>query len=268
MHLDVLCEYYRKPLFGCTTLGVSASTQTIIPYQTAAYRDRDISSEGQDIPLCTVRNLPYMIEHTIEYARSAFVDMFTDQMQDAKAYLSNPELYVARLRSNETTAMELAQQLITNLRTERPRTFDDCILWARKLSEETFMNRINQLLFSFPPGSTDKHGLPFWFGSKREPHPIPFDATDEQHLMFVGSAAFIRAQTYSTAVDHKLDLAHVAAVAATFVPTTAFSLQGDAAAPSPASATLTPTELGQRRSRECGKSAFHFTPEILTIERF
>ena len=33
----------------------------------------------------------------------------------------------------------------------RPSTFDDCIVWARKIFEEYFHDTIAQLLFNFPP---------------------------------------------------------------------------------------------------------------------
>lgn len=58
---------------------------------------------------------------------------------------------------------------------QRPLTFDECIVWARKQFEEEYSNEIKQLLHSLPADLITREGVPFWSGPKRAPKPLTFD---------------------------------------------------------------------------------------------
>ena len=93
--------------------------------------------------------------------------------------------------------MELLQQLKSSL-VNQPKSFDDCITWARNQFQEYYYNTIVQLLFNFPADHvsyaklnttvslTDvslhhqvtSSGQPFWSGPKRCPKSIIFDPTE------------------------------------------------------------------------------------------
>jgi len=64
----------------------------------------------------------------------------------------------------------------------RPKTFADCVAWARLQFQECFHNSIAQLLHNFPVDQVTSTGQPFWSGSKRPPAAIAFDASDSLHL--------------------------------------------------------------------------------------
>lgn len=52
-------------------------TQVVIPHVTASYGDGPKDQEDEDnIPMCTLRNFPNLIEHCIEWARAKFTDYF------------------------------------------------------------------------------------------------------------------------------------------------------------------------------------------------
>ena len=62
------------------------------------------------------------------------------------------------------------------LLTERPETFEHCVLWALDKYNKWFCNDIIQILREFPANHKDEStGKPFWSGKKRLPHPLNFD---------------------------------------------------------------------------------------------
>lgn len=68
--------------------------------------------------------------------------------------------------------------------------------WARSQFEELFNHTPRRLLHAFPADMVTAEGVPFWSGHKRPPKPLVFDATDPLHVLFVRSAAHIRAQMF------------------------------------------------------------------------
>jgi ubiquitin-activating enzyme E1 len=76
---------------------------------------------------------------------------------------------------------------------KRPKTFDECIVWARGVFEDRFSHAFKQLLYNFPREYVDQQGVPFWSGAKRAPTPISFDPSNDLHLSFIVSASFLLA---------------------------------------------------------------------------
>jgi ubiquitin-activating enzyme E1 len=65
------------------------------------------------------------------------------------------------------------------------------------LWEENFNWEIRQLLHNFPPDQLTNHGVRFWSGAKRCPHPLTFDENNAEHVEYVLSASVLRAQMYN-----------------------------------------------------------------------
>lgn len=70
-YIDQQCVWYTKPLFESGTLGTKCHSQIIIPHYTLSYNDI-VDPPEESIPLCTLKNFPYQIEHTIQWARDYF----------------------------------------------------------------------------------------------------------------------------------------------------------------------------------------------------
>ena len=49
----------------------------------------------------------------------------------------------------------------------RPTDFEHCVLWARLLFEQLFVNEVLQLLYLHPASSTNESGAPYWSAPKR-----------------------------------------------------------------------------------------------------
>lgn len=67
-YIDNQCVWYERPLFESGTLGTKCHSQIVIPHFTQSYNDI-IDPPEETIPLCTLKNFPYQIEHTIQWAR-------------------------------------------------------------------------------------------------------------------------------------------------------------------------------------------------------
>lgn len=57
--------------------------------------------------------------------------------------------------------METLDGIKRTLIDEFPKSFEDCVRWARLHWEEQFSNQIKQLLYNFPPDQVDETKLVF-----------------------------------------------------------------------------------------------------------
>ncbi len=101
LYVDSKCVLYKKPLLESGTLGTKCNVQVIVPYLTASYADgpKDASSDTDNIPMCTLRNFPSLIEHCIEWARAQFEDLFVVPFQEVASFVKDPRAYIEAIRA-------------------------------------------------------------------------------------------------------------------------------------------------------------------------
>jgi ubiquitin-activating enzyme E1 len=157
--------------------------------------------------MCTLRNFPNLIEHTIEWARDNFAGLFTIPAQQAEEFMRGPKEFAERTAKNhsEYDKNEIVENVKRILGDERPKNFVDCIKWSRNLFEQQFYNTIAQLLYNFPREHITSKGERFWSGNKRCPHVINFDSNNNCHLDFIIAASNLLAYIYDIPQirDHK-----------------------------------------------------------------
>ena len=201
LYVDQRCLFYRLPMLESGTLGTKGNTQVVVPHVTENYgATRDPPEKS--IPVCTLKNFPNQIQHTLQWARDWFEGEFKQSAEDVNSYLSQPpEQYWESLQPN--TRLETLKKIRKTLVEERPVTMEDCVVWARLAFETLFNNTIRQLLHNFPPEQLTSSGTKFWSGSKRCPKPLGFDLSSKcedaemfNHLDFVVAAANLRAEMY------------------------------------------------------------------------
>ncbi|CAO1630239.1 unnamed protein product [Sympodiomycopsis kandeliae] len=193
-YMDRRCVYYQKPLLESGTLGTKANTQVVVPHLTESYSSSQDPPE-KSIPVCTLKNFPNQIEHTIQWGREQFDDYFVKPAENVNQYLTQPD-YLETTLASGNGQKEQFEQIKDYLVDSRPLTFEACIVWARLKFEENYNNSIRQLLFSLPEDSLTSEGLPFWSGPKRAPKPIKFDAENPIHLEYIVSGANLHAFNY------------------------------------------------------------------------
>ena len=154
------------------------------------------------IPVCTLKNFPNQIQHTLQWARDYFEGDFKQAAEDVNAYLSSPN-FEETLNAQQNTKTETLLKIRKTLVEERPYSFEECIVWARLKFEQLFNNDIKQLLHNFPPDQVTSAGTPFWSGTKRCPSPVTFDAEAvcedaemKNHFDFIVACANLRAEMY------------------------------------------------------------------------
>eukprot|EP00123_Amoebidium_parasiticum_P014370 comp22465_c0_seq1/m.33829 comp22465_c0_seq1/g.33829 ORF comp22465_c0_seq1/g.33829 comp22465_c0_seq1/m.33829 type:complete len:1012 (-) comp22465_c0_seq1:171-3206(-) len=197
MYMDRRCVYYRKPLLESGTLGTKGNTQVVIPHLTESYSSSRDPPE-KSIPICTLKNFPYAIEHTIQWARDAFEGIFTQVPENVNQYITSPNFLATIKKQNASQAIEILEGVGDAL-SSRPTSFEDCVVWARLRFEDLFANQIKQLLFNFPPDQVTSTGTPFWSAPKRCPSPAVFNMDDERHMDFIEAAANLHAFNYGLA---------------------------------------------------------------------
>jgi len=198
LYVDQRCVFYRLPMLESGTLGTKGNTQVVVPHVTENYgATRDPPEKS--IPVCTLKNFPNQIQHTLQWARDYFEGVFKQNAEDANSFLENnlPE------QTNANQKLETYRNIRKTF-VEKPSDFDDCITWARLLFQQLFDNQIRQLLYNFPEDQITSSGTKFWSGSKRCPKALTFDfdsvcddAKMKNHFDFVVAAANLRAKMYS-----------------------------------------------------------------------
>ncbi|KAF9086437.1 hypothetical protein BGX23_008884 [Mortierella sp. AD031] len=177
-YMDRRCVYFRKSLLESGTLGTKGNVQVVVPFVTESYSSSQDPPETS-IPLCTLKNFPNAIEHTIQWARDAFEGFFKQHAENANLYLSQPN-YIEGLLKDRGNSTETLKNIEKFLVSNKPLTFEECITWARLQFEEQFNNNIQQLLFNFPKDSfiiaaANLHA--FNYGLKGETNPEIFRQT-------------------------------------------------------------------------------------------
>jgi ubiquitin-activating enzyme E1 len=195
-YVDRRCVFFRKPLLESGTLGTKGNTQVVLPHLTESYSSSQDPPE-KEFPMCTIRSFPNKIEHTIAWAKEyIFEALFVKSPATVNLYLTQPNYIESTLKQggNQKDTLETLRNYLT---TDRPRTFEDCIAWARLLFEKEFNNKVQQLLYNFPKDSETSSGTLFWSGPKRAPDPLKFDPNNPTHFSFVVSAANLHAFNYN-----------------------------------------------------------------------
>ncbi|KAI8840064.1 hypothetical protein BJ741DRAFT_597827 [Chytriomyces cf. hyalinus JEL632] len=186
-YVDRRCVYYRKPLLESGTLGTKGNTQVVLPHLTESYSSSNDPPE-KSIPICTLKNFPNQIEHTIQWARDMFDGLFRGPAENVNMYLTQANFIQGTLRE-PGSAKETIESIHALLVTDRPKSFEQCIAWARFKFQDYYYNQIAQLLYNFPVDAVTSTGTPFWSGPKRAPTAVVFSAEEPLHLEYIISAA-------------------------------------------------------------------------------
>ncbi|CAE8636731.1 unnamed protein product [Polarella glacialis] len=213
MYVDSRCVWFGKPLLESGTLGTKANVQVILPNLTQSYGDSQDPPE-ESIPLCTLKHFPHAIEHTIEWARDAFEQLFVEGPREVNTFLTETAKYLAKVPSEGSGTSQLARlRRVKTMLEQRGGSFDVCVDFAVMEFQEKFHDSIAQLLHTFPADHVTSEGSKFWSGPKRAPAPVKFDVGDKLHLDFVMAASNLYAANLG--IPQNRDAAQVSKMAAT-----------------------------------------------------
>ena len=191
LFVDYLCLQNKVPLIDAGTLGTKCNVQVVIPHLTETYgQSRD--PPEKEIPMCTLKNFPYLIEHCIQWARDMFEGMFVRAPQDFMQYKQNPEKY-KQLGEGDRN---LLTEVVTNVNFVKDNMachIKECLQFAYKLWHENFRDHIYHLTQKYPENCVTSENLPFWTGTKKFPKFDDFKGTDIE-MIFLESVANLWAE--------------------------------------------------------------------------
>ncbi|XP_034297189.1 ubiquitin-like modifier-activating enzyme 7 isoform X1 [Pantherophis guttatus] len=193
------CVRYLKPLLDSGTDGTKGHALVFVPKLTKTHGQIP-DGENRTFPLCTLRHFPSTIQHTIQWARNQFEDLFKRRAEDTNKFLRDPTFF----EKEDMETLEMMNLVKMSLQ-EQPHCWRDCVVWAWKLWERLFSHDILQLLYNFPSKYETSPGLPFWSGSKRCPQQLQFDYNNTTHKTFIVIASRLFAETYRLLVHEDED---------------------------------------------------------------
>jgi ubiquitin-activating enzyme E1 len=189
-YMDDRSHLYSLPLLESGTQGTRGHTQMIMPNYTSGYEAPSDNRNGK-IAICTLKSFPFLISHTIQWARDLFEGLFAQPSKLAQQFVENKDEFLAHISSLPFhEALDSLKKVQTTL-SKPSMSVDECIEWARQLWQEHYHNNIRQLLFNYPPDH-EIEGLKFWSVDKRKPNPQDF-SINEENLYFIQAAASLRA---------------------------------------------------------------------------
>ncbi|KAF4112580.1 ubiquitin-like modifier-activating enzyme 1 [Onychostoma macrolepis] len=195
VYLDQCCVRNKKPMLEGGTLGSKGHTLVVVPHLTESY-GHSTSGGQRAIPICTLKNFPHRIEHTLQWARDQFEGLFKQTTENVNNFLSDPTFVDRTVARGDVEAVEILEGVYRSLGEEWPQNWANCVSWARRQWETLYSNHIRQLLHCFPPDQVTSSGLPFWMGAKRCPHPLTFDTNNTTHMDFIVAAANLYGKIY------------------------------------------------------------------------
>ncbi|KAG8014818.1 Ubiquitin-like modifier-activating enzyme 6, partial [Nibea albiflora] len=201
-YVDSRCLSNQRPLLDSGTMGTKGHTEIIVPNLTESYNSHRDPPE-EEIPFCTLKSFPSVIEHTIQWARDKFENAFVHKPSMYNSFWQthpSAEAVLQRMQAGES--LEGSFQVI-KLLSRRPSHWEQCIAVARLKFEKYFKRKALQLLHSFPLDTRLKDGSLFWQSPKRPPTPLDFDLKDSLHFTFIVSTARLFAGIYNIPYSEK-----------------------------------------------------------------
>uniref|UniRef100_A0A671UEV6 Ubiquitin-like modifier-activating enzyme 6 n=1 Tax=Sparus aurata TaxID=8175 RepID=A0A671UEV6_SPAAU len=195
-YVDSRCVSNQRALLDSGTMGTKGHTEIIVPKLTESYNSHRDPPE-EEIPFCTLKSFPSVIEHTIQWARDKFENAFVHKPSMYNSFWqthNSAEGVLQRMQAGES--LDGSFQVI-KLLSRRPSQWEQCIALARVKFEKYFKRKALQLLHSFPLDTRLKDGSLFWQSPKRPPAPFDFDLNDSMHFTFIVSTARLFAGIYN-----------------------------------------------------------------------
>lgn len=220
LFVDSQCVAYQKALVDAGTLGSKGNVQVVVPFHSESYGS-SVDPPEPAIPVCTLKNFPYLIAHTIQWGRDLFDGFYNRRPKQANELViqlqeSSEDQVVEKMMSElgEVAAIETATELLQDLRssqlTDDLSIRDKAIEWAAQCADKFFRYDIESLLKEHPIDSVDDDGDRFWTGSRRAPRAIRFQngpnsddpqqaKANENLLSFVQNCAQLRIEALNPA---------------------------------------------------------------------
>jgi ubiquitin-activating enzyme E1 len=219
LFIDSQCVANRKGLIDAGTLGAKGNVQVVVPHQSESYGSSADPPEPA-IPVCTLKNFPYEISHTIQWGRDLFDGLFSRRPSQVNEHIDALRKMESSIFSDKLirkigndAALEVVDELFEDILAFDPSDVsyaeeikEASLDWSVRLVSKMFKTSIQNLLKQHPIDSVDEDGKPFWSGTRKAPKVLEYidaEGVTEEHRIanqyiidFVRHCARLRIETY------------------------------------------------------------------------
>ena len=200
-YINNQCTFHRIKLIECGTLGENASSQLIIPFVSEEYSGEE--KNNSRIGMCTIRNLPSLIEHCIEWSRDKFAEYFDKNIKYLKNFIENPQEF---FKTNEGNGFyEKLLYLKEYVKIFKSKSYDRCLNFGKKLFYLNYKKIIEDILLLNPPDKLCKDGSKFWKGSNRLPHILEYNSDDEMDYYYIEYFSYLLADSLGIPINNDIN---------------------------------------------------------------
>jgi ubiquitin-activating enzyme E1 len=182
-YIDSKCIIHNKPLFETGTLGIKANVQVIVPHKTCSYSDT-VDPPEKEIPVCTLKNFPFKIEHCIQWGLDVFNQYFNEWMIDLMEYKGGKEKFIHYLSRIDNDNIK-NQKLVNMERILYAFKNDTIYTYITQVFIDLFVIPIKKLVNDNPKDKLNDDGSSFWTGIRRFPQIIKLSHDNPFLLEFI-----------------------------------------------------------------------------------
>ena len=192
-YIDGECFNRNLPLFESGTMGMKGNTQPVIPFLTETYSNSNDPEDTNEFPVCTIKNFPNSIQHTIHWARDYF-ELFNRGPTNVNKCINN-SAFTEDLSLFEANQ---AKEDINHFSGRKISTWKVCANFSKEMFEKEFNHNIKQLLHCFPKDHLidDK---PFWSSGKKCPTAFETFETSQYLVDFIEATTHIYCRCFGIA---------------------------------------------------------------------
>lgn len=130
--------------------------------------------------MCTLKMFPEETIHCVEWAREKFGTLYNLKPKNLQKILEEGES-VDPISSEDIQSLKKCVKMLN----KRPKSFGECVEYARLQFEKLFSHAVRQLIYTYPLDAKTKEGNLFWTLPKRPPTHIEFDKNNLLHATFI-----------------------------------------------------------------------------------
>ena len=187
-YIDSQCTLFNLNLIDSGTEGIKASTQLIIPKITMSYNETNSISLKKEIPICTLRQFPSIIEHCIEWGKNKFEELFYQDILFLKEFLMDPLTNIQNISEEfEESKLEKIKKIYKLLTLIESKDINKIINDAISIFMIDFNYNIKKITKIYPQDYKNENGQFFWIGAKRFPISLDFNIKDNLIYSFISS---------------------------------------------------------------------------------
>ena len=207
-YMDQECFNKLMPLFESGTTGTKGNTQVVIPYLTETYSNSSDPPQEKSFPICTIKNFPNEITHTIHWAMDYF-EIFNRAPKNVNKWIKDSSVFDNGVSVENNQGKE---DIFNFLIKFNIKSFTDCVHYAIIMFYEKYKHQIEQLLTTYPEDYKTDDSNFFWSNGKRRPKPFDkFDSNNSHHLDYIEATSRLIAQVYQ--LDEQVNRIEIKSIA-------------------------------------------------------